>query len=386
MKIENKAIKNIYQDIFTFDQLVLDIKHIDNVLRESTVKAINRTTTMRNWLIGAYIIEYEQKGADRAKYGTKLIDNLAVRLGKGFSAVALRKSRAFYSQYPQIIDYIKKQPTVSVKLLEQIRPTVSVETVNRTVSTDPSCRYFNSGQDIVTKLSFSHIIELLAVEDPLVRFFYETECIKNTWSVRELRRQITTNLHIRIGLSINKLEAMSKANAFAEQDTAVLRIRDPYTFEFLGLRPQDVYEERDLENALIEHLQEFILELGKGFCFEARQKRIIIDDEYYFADLVFYNRLLHCSVIFEIKNDEFRHEHLGQLNAYVSYFKENEMNLGDNPPIGVLLCTKKGEKMVEYALGGMDQQLFVSTYQLQLPRREEFESFIEQERKDFNQV
>ncbi len=275
---------------------------------------------------------------------------------------------------------------MSVKLLEQIQPTASVEIVNSITSDGPSSHYFNSGEDIVTKLSFSHIIELLAVEDPLVRYFYETECIKNTWSVRELRRQITTNLHIRIGLSINKIEAISKANACAEQNTAVLRIRDPYTFEFLGLRPQDVYEERDLENALIEHLQEFILELGKGFCFEARQKRIIIDDEYYFADLVFYNRLLHCSVIFEIKNDEFRHEHLGQLNAYVSYFKENEMNLGDNPPIGVLLCTKKGKKMVEYALGGMDQKLFVSTYQLQLPRREELESFIEQERRDFNQV
>lgn len=139
--------------------------------------------------------------------------------------------------------------------------------------------------------------------------------------------------------------------------------------------------ENDLEDALISHLQDFILELGKGFCFEARQKRMIIDDEYYYADLVFYNRILHCSVIIELKNDEFKHSDLSQLNAYVSYFRDNEMNQGDNPPVGILLCTRKGKKMVEYALAGMDNNLFVSTYMLTLPDTKQLENFIIKELK-----
>ena len=144
----------------------------------------------------------------------------------------------------------------------------------------------------------------------------------------------------------------------------------------MGLKAQEVVTEHDIEEALISHLQEFLLELGKGFCFESRQKRIVIDDEYYYPDLVFYNRVLHCSVILELKDEEFSHENLGQLNAYVSYYKENEMQPGDNPPIGILLCTRKGKKMVEYALAGMDNQLFVSTYMLQLPDKKTLENFL----------
>ena len=155
-----------------------------------------------------------------------------------------------------------------------------------------------------------------------------------------------------------------------------LTIKDPFTFEFLGLDAKEAVSESDLEQALMEHLQEFMLELGQGFCFEARQKRIIIDDKYYFIDLVFYNRLLHCNVIIELKNDEFKHEDLGQLNAYVGYYKKNEMLPGDNPPVGILLCTDKGSQMVEYALSGMDNQLFVSTYMLHLPDKRKLEEFI----------
>jgi len=157
--------------------------------------------------------------------------------------------------------------------------------------------------------------------------------------------------------------------------TPALSIKEPFSFEFLGLRPE-AFTENDLENALISHLQDFLLELGKGFCFEKRQKRMIIDDEYYYADLVFYNRILHCNVIIELKDDEFRHADLSQLNAYVSYFRENEMNEGDNPPIGILLCTRKGKKMVEYALAGMDNQLFVSTYMLALPDKKILQDFL----------
>lgn len=232
-----------------------------------------------------------------------------------------------------------------------------------------------SPEMIVSRLSFSHLREIMSVDDPLARYFYEQECIKCTWSVRELRRQISTNLYFRAGISANP-EKMLSLPSVQGHDSAALQIRQPFTFEFLGLKAQETVDEHNLEDALIIHLQEFILELGKGFCFEARQKRIIIDDEYYYPDLVFYNRILHCGVIIELKNEEFSHENLGQLNAYVSYYKENEMQPGDNPPVGILLCTRKGKKMVEYALAGMDNQLFVSTYMLQLPDKKTLEDFL----------
>ena len=211
-------------------------------------------------------------------------------------------------------------------------------------------------------------------KDPLGRFFYETECIRGCWSVKELRRQIATNLYFRSGMS--KSPQMLLDSIDKQSGNALMDIRQPFTFEFLGLDAKEAFSEKDLEDSLLTHLEEFLLELGKGFCFEARQKRIIIDDEYYFADLVFYHRILHCNVICELKNDEFKHEYLGQLNAYVSYYKENEMHDGDNPPVGILLCTKKGKKMVEYAIAGMNNQLFVSTYMLQLPDKTSLEKFL----------
>ena len=238
-----------------------------------------------------------------------------------------------------------------------------------------SGKFQTSGKTLISRLSYSHIYEIMKVSDPLARYFYEQECIKCTWSVRELRRQISTNLYVRAGISSNP-EKMLSLPSIQGHDSVDLQIRQPFTFEFLGLKAQDVVDEHDLENALISHLQEFILELGKGFCFESRQKRIIIDDEYYYPDLVFYNRILHCGVIIELKNEEFSYENFGQLNAYVSHYRENEMQPGDNPPIGILLCTRKGKKMVEYALAGMDNQLFVSTYMLQLPDKKTLEDFL----------
>ena len=220
----------------------------------------------------------------------------------------------------------------------------------------------------------------MVIDDAFERFFYETECMKCNWSVRELRRQIKTNLYVRAGIS-KKPELLIQQSVDNENNTA-LTIKDPFTFEFLGLESKDAVSESDLEQALMAHLQEFMLELGEGFCFEARQKRIIIDDKYYSIDLVFYNRLLHCNVIIELKNDEFKHEDLGQLNAYVGYYKKNEMIPGDNPPVGILLCTDKGSQMVEYALSGMDNQLFVSTYMLHLPDKRKLEEFMLKEMKE----
>ena len=380
-----EQLANSIQSI-SFEQLAQKIITVDDSMRGVAVKTINQATTLRNWIIGCYIVEYEQNGSDRAKYGDNLLKSLEKRIGqKGLNVTLFQLSRLFYRDYPHIGTLVSANHATALhKLpLSEIYATVSHKlpeidsfAVNKKNAGKLSEQFNTPPENLVSALSFSHIRELLTIEDPLVRFFYETECIRGTWSVRELRRQIVSNLHIRIGLSEDKMKAMMLADSKAERHTPLLQIRDPYTFEFLGLQAKDVVTESDIEEALLGHLQEFLLELGKGFCFEARQKRIIIDGEYYFADLVFYNRLLHCNVIVELKNDEFRHEHIGQLNAYDSNYAENEMQPGDNPPVGILLCTHKGKKMVEYALGSMDNHLFVSTYQLQLPNRQQLEQFL----------
>ena len=351
----------------SFDDLTAYVLQTHQTAQAGAIRAINQMATLRNWLIGCYIVEYEQGGRDRAKYGDRLLKRLEEKVNtKGLNLTLFKNSRRFYLLYPQIGVLFGIGPTPS-DLLE-------LEQSNKEKSPTTSDEFETSPQDILGKLSFSHITEIMTQDDPLARFFYETECIKGTWSVQELRRQIATNLYFRSGVSKDPKKLL--ATIKPETNTPALTIRQPFSFEFLGLRAKDVITESDLEDALISHLQEFLLELGKGFCFEERQKRIIIDDEYYYPDLVFYHRILHCSVIVELKNDEFRHEYLGQLNAYVSYYKENEMHDGDNPPIGILLCTRKGKKMVEYALAGMDNQLFVSTYMLQLPDKSTLEKFL----------
>lgn len=353
--------------LHSFGDLTSIIQTTHDAALSSAVKAINRMQTMRNWLIGYYIVEYEQNGKDRAEYGAKLLKKLEERVNrKGISITLLKNSRSFYLYYPQMVENLVPaiSPTVSDQLVKQEEKSPTV-----------SDQFKTSGKKIISLLSFSHIVELLTLDDPLARYFYEQECIKCTWSVRELRRQISTNLYVRAGISANPDKLLSLPSVQGH-DSVELQIRQPFTFEFLGLKAQDIVDEHDLEEALISHLQEFILELGKGFCFESRQKRIIIDDEYYYPDLVFYNRILHCGVIIELKNEEFSYENFGQLNAYVSHYRENEMQPGDNPPIGILLCTRKGKKMVEYALAGMDNQLFVSTYMLQLPDKKTLEEFL----------
>lgn len=363
--------------LHSFGDLTSIIQTTHDAALSSAVKAINRMQTMRNWLIGYYIVEYEQNGKDRAEYGTQLLKKLEERVDrKGISTTLLKNSRSFYLHYPQMVDNLVPaiSPTVSDQLVKQKEKSPTV-----------SDQFKTSGKKIISSLSFSHIVELLTLNDPLARYFYEQECIRCTWSVRELRRQISTNLYVRAGISTNPDKLLSLPSVQGH-DSAELQIRQPFTFEFLGLKPQDVIDEHDLENALISHLQEFILELGKGFCLESRQKRIIIDDEYYYPDLVFYNRILHCGVIIELKNEEFSYENFGQLNAYVSHYRENEMQPGDNPPIGILLCTRKGKKMVEYALAGMDNQLFVSTYMLQLPDKKTLEDFLRRQLSEQNEV
>ena len=367
----------------SFDELVTSVLRTHQTAQSGAIRAVNQMATLRNWLIGCYIVEYEQKGSDRAKYGDRLLKRLEERLNtRGLNETLFRNSRTFYNLYPQIAELFSISATASHKLVDVIHPTMSDELEKASFGIYPtsSDEFATPAKMIIERLSFSHLCEIMTQKDPLARFFYETECIKGTWSVKELRRQISTNLYFRSGASQDPKKLL--ASIKPETNTPSLAIRQPFTFEFLGLQAKDVITESDLEDALITHLQDLLLELGKGFCFEGRQKRMIIDDEYYFADLVFYNRLLHCNVIVELKNDEFHHEYLGQLNAYVSYYKENEMHEGDNPPVGILLCTRKGKKMVEYAIAGLDNNLFVSTYMLQLPDKATLEKFLLDEIQD----
>ena len=342
-----------------FGLLTECIKQINNKASSAAKSAVNQFMTLRNWAIGYYIVEYEQNGSDRAEYGSHLLKNLEKQIAqKGMNSTLFKACRQFYKIYPQI------GSTVSSEF--NLPEFGKRETVLNEFVTDPDI--------LVNNLSFSHIREIMVLNDSFERFFYETECMKCNWNVRELRRQIKTNLYVRAGIS--KKPELLLSDSVDQVSETMLSIKDPFTFEFLGLDAKDAVSESDLEQALMDHLQEFMLELGEGFCFEARQKRIIIDDMYYFVDLVFYNRLLHCNVIIELKNDEFKHEDLGQLNAYVSYYKKNEMTEGDNPPVGILLCTDKGSQLVEYALSGMDNHLFVSTYLLHLPNKKKLKEFM----------
>lgn len=357
--------------LHSFNDLASIVQTTHDAAQSSAVKAINRMQTMRNWLIGYYIVEFEQNGKDRAEYGTQLLKKLEERVDrKGLTTTLFKWARKFYRLYPQMMENLPIP--ICATVMHQLQP---IENKEDTIGASMMHQLVTPGKTIISHLSFTHLREIMTLDDPLARYFYEQECIKCTWSVRELRRQISTNLYVRAGISANPEKLLSLPSVQGH-DSAELQIRQPFTFEFLGLKAQEVVDEHDLEDALISHLQEFILELGKGFCLEARQKRIIIDDEYYYPDLVFYNRILHCGVIIELKNEEFSYENFGQLNAYVSHYRENEMQPGDNPPIGILLCTRKGKKMVEYALAGMDNNLFVSTYMLQLPDKKTLEDFL----------
>jgi predicted nuclease of restriction endonuclease-like (RecB) superfamily len=234
-------------------------------------------------------------------------------------------------------------------------------------------------RDLLSKLSYSHFELLVAIEEPIKRTFYEIECLRGNWSVRELKRQIGSLYFERSGLSKNKAKLAELVHSSTEAASSAIAVRDPYVFEFLGIKPQEVMGESDLENALLDKIQDFLLELGHGFCFEARQKRILIGNTFGFVDLVFYHRVLKCHVLVELKVASFSHEHLGQLNTYVSWYGSNMMSKGDNPPIGLLLCTQKDHALVEYALAGMKSRLFVSKYQLELPKKEDIERFLERQ-------
>jgi len=369
-------------DVFSFENLSLLITNTHNNFQQNAVKAINKHITYRNWLVGYYIVEFEQSGKDRAKYGTNLLQSLEQKIDiKGLNVTLFTVCRKFYLHYPQISTTVSRLLQSSENDNFAISSTASqkLQTTKNEEFTIPSTvsqKFQLDPEKLLSNLSFSHIKEIIPIDDPLKRLFYEIEGIKCNWSVRELRRQISTLLYERCGMSLKPEQLIENLKNNFEQTNINDFIKQPFTFEFLGLKAKDVIEESDIETALVDHLQEFLLELGLGFCFEARQKRIIIDDEYYFADLVFYHRILHCHVIVELKNDEFKPEYISQLNTYVAYYKSEVMQKRDNLPVGILLCTNKRKKLVEYATAGMDNTLFVSKYLLQLPKKKELERFI----------
>lgn len=372
---------------FDFSALIVAIRQAHEYMAAQAGKAVNISLTLRNWVIGCYIREYEQNGADRAEYGSQVLEHLGRELQKSldrcYTARYLRLCRQLYATYPQIRKSLisKFGRPGKGKLAISELPALPVADNSEIVLT-ASPQVLVPGDKLVDRLSFTHFVELIKLEVPLKRTFYEIECILGNWSVRELKRQIGSLYYERSGLSMNKEKLAELVQAGADQAEPKLVVRDPYIFEFLGIKPREVMHESALENALLDKLHDFLLELGHGFCFEARQKRILIGDTHGFVDLVFYHRILKCHVLVELKVESFTHENLGQLNTYVSWYRKNMMTDGDNPPVGILLCTQKDHALAEYALAGMDNHLFVSKYQLELPGKEEIQRFLEEKMRE----
>ncbi len=366
--------------------------------------AVNRHLILRNWVIGAWLVEFEQNGENRAKYGTQLVQRIAKDLSSrnltGLGVSMLQNCRSFFRLYPQI-----HQPAVgelgSCGILGIRQPLVG-ESAN-TAKCSPPTVFFappvRRSSSPVTKspralpaatllrLSWTHFIELLAIDDPWKRAFYENECLKGNWSKRQLQRQIGSLLYERTGLSTDKRTVLERARQQAAAAPPLIAdlIRDPYILEFTGLAEQPHYLESDLEKALLDHLQSFLLELGAGFCLEARQKRVTIGNEHDYLDLVFYHRLLRCHLLIDLKVRAFRHADAGQMNFYLNYWKDQMMQPGDQPPVGLILCTDKKQTRVDYATAGLDQKLFVSRYLVALPKPEELQRLIETDCAAWNQ-
>lgn len=369
-----------------FQELTNIISSTHNTLLAQTSRSVNIIYTLRNWLIGYRISIYEQSGKDRAQYGDRLIENLSKELKikgvAGSSPTRLWACRQFYQTYPEILPTLSAELKFfinqSVEHLE-ILPTVLGELAitPQGVKENPSGVPCLPIVTLLKSLSFSHFAELSKIDEKLKRSFYEIESVRGQWSGRELRRQIDSLYYERSGLSKDKEKLSQLAHLDAHQLVPKDFIRDPYIFEFLGIKPHEALRENTLRDALLDKIQDFLLEMGKGFCFEARNKRILIGDKFYFVDLVCYHRILKAHCLIELKLEAFNHENIGQLNSYLNYYQKHEMTPGDNPPIGLLLCTERDEALVEYAMTGLSNQLFVSKYQLELPNKEEIKSFLE---------
>ncbi len=372
-----------------FKKLAFRIQQTNEFLQQNAVKAINIHITLRNWLTGFYIVEFEQNGSDRAEYGSKLLENLSKNIRiKGLSAPELSRCRQFYYAYPEILGLItqKFKTMLPVDFLEDVMlenssnqilglPTQELQNANNEVDTEFISSVFQS-------VSYTHFTELIKIEDPSKRRFYELIILKTQPTVKELKRQIDTLTYERVGLSENHRDSMEEVMKKINPQQTTDLIKSHYFFEFLNIGQAHLIEESELEQALIRHLQQFITELGNGFCFEARQKHLLFGDEYYFVDLVFYHRILKCHVLIDLKTETAKHEHIGKLKSYLNYYKKNIQETNDNPPVGILLVTNQNKAMVEYAIADSDLDIFVSKYQLQLPDKSKLEAFINRELKN----
>lgn len=318
----------------TYSTLVSGIGELLKEARCKVAQSVNHVLVDTYWNVGRHIVEYEQKGNERAEYGSQLIDRLAHDLtntyGKGFSKSNLLYMRKFYLS-------------------------------------------FQKGETVSHLLSWSHYFEILKADEPLEISFYAKQCENERWSVRELKRQMKSMLFHRVALSKDKEGVMRLANEGIEIAKPEDIIRDPYVLEFVGLPDRLLYTETDLEDALIGNLSTFMLEMGKGFAYMGRQHRISIAGRHYHVDLVFYNVVLKCYVLIDLKRAAVQHEDVGQMNFYLNYFQREMMNEGDNPPIGIVLGAYADRLTMEYATGSISNQLFVSRYQLYLPQREDLE-------------
>ena len=321
-------MKNIITKDTAYKNLISKIGKTYTQHKNLAISAVNLELLKGYWMIGQYIMEYEQAGQLRAEHGKNLLIELAKDLteqqGKGFSRTNLYNMRQFYRTYP-------------------ILQTVSGE------------------------ISWSHYVELLSISDDLERQFYEQQTRIERWSIRELKRQKKTALFQRLALSKDKEGILQLAKEGHQIKTPDDLTKDPYIFEFLGIPEGSLYTESELEERLLDHLQAFLLELGKGFAFIKRQYRITLNNKHYRIDLVFYHYILKCFVLIDLKSDKLEHYDVGQMNMYINYFKTEVSQAEDNPPIGIILAADKDEILVEYATGGITNQLFVSKYQLYLP-------------------
>ncbi|MBQ3838608.1 MAG: DUF1016 family protein [Fibrobacter sp.] len=382
-----------------FNGLCNAIAQIDKAFVENTAKAINKNVTARNWLTGYYIVHYEQNGNDRATYGAKTLQKLAERLNKkSLSYRNLKLYRQFYMEFKNLVRPVLEFTASEFGLNRLLTANLGVNLeALPPVNTDLASADCQIGQTVFAQsekieippeklfdhLSYSHFLLIMNVENPLGRVFYELETMKGVWSFRELKRQIDSNYFERTALSKNpaKMSAIVQSRIAQTGHTPALKdlVKNPYVYEFIGLNNKDVVEESDLENALMSHLEEFLLELGNGFCFETRQKRILVDDDYFFCDLVFYHRILKCHVLIDLKATKIKYDDIAQMNLYLAYYRKNVMEKGDNPPVGILMCTKAGKELVEYATAGIEESLFVQKYKLNLPAEDELTRWLKKE-------
>jgi predicted nuclease of restriction endonuclease-like (RecB) superfamily len=353
--------------------LVSGISELLEQARRTTVRAVNSVLTATYWEIGRRIVEFEQGGKETSEYGEKLLErisaDLTARHGRGFSRTNVSQMRAFYAGWEIVqtpseqFEARSKCPSLSGESSAAIVQTVSGHSkIWQALPAESWTGAF--------PLSWSHYVRLMSVEKPHARAFYETEAIRGGWSVRQLDRQIGTQFFERTAHSTRQAAILSRGRLSRPEDSVTLedQIRDPYLLEFLNLK--DEYSESDLEEAIIRHLEWFLLELGAGFTFVARQKRIRIGDEWYRMDLLLYHRRLKCLVVIDLKLGKFTHADAGQMNLYLNYAREHLMEPGENEPVGLILCSAKDNAVVHYAMGGIKASVFASRYMTALPDEE----------------